>query len=183
MSPWHGPAACSGQGQLQEGQRGLKAALVPPAREALPPRDSRDSGVQCETGAPWRGSTLEGAVLGSLCREGEGKTGQDFCAAAEWVRPEPSARPLIQRGQVSWVVARESKLPNFPPVALHTWLIPLLKGCPTPSWCFGKHFSFNTSSTGELSDLSAQMQKAGMHTTGQGRPLWCETGPCHLFRF
>lgn len=117
VSPWLCPAACSGQEWLQEGQRGLmKAALVAQLGEAPPAlawRDRRGSGVQCEMVLPGGRSRLERAVLGPLCREGEGQDRTRPLCCSRMSRTRASTRPLFQRGQVSWVVARESKLSIF----------------------------------------------------------------------
>lgn len=76
---------------------------------ALPPRDSRDSGAQCETGALWK-EKHAGRGCARVSLQGGRRGRQDLCAAVGWVGPEL----LFQRGQISWVVARESKLPNLP---------------------------------------------------------------------
>lgn len=117
MSPWLCPAACSGQEWLQEGQRGLKAALVPPAgRGSTCSATKGQQRFRCpsETGVLWRGKHA-GRGCARVSLQGGRRGRQDrISAAAGWVGPEPSTRPLFQRGKVSWIVARESKLPNFP---------------------------------------------------------------------
>lgn len=135
----------------------MKAAPVPP------PRDSRDSGAQCETGALWR-EKHAGRDCASISLPGgrRGRCGMSS-AATGCMGPESCTRLLFQNDQISRSAARESKLPNFP---LHN--PSHLTGSSTErfnnsSWYLGRCFSFSITSIVELISLLSITNAEGVH--------------------
>lgn len=129
----------------------VKAALLSQLVEAplaLPLRDSRDSGVQCEIGELWR-EKYAGRGCARVAGPRWRREVQDICAAGERVGPQPcNNRPLLREARSAGQQQGRASSQIPPPMVFHFPRIPLLLD--STSSCLGRYFSSDSSHTAEL---------------------------------